>query len=174
MGSASRLTDFVLGGWQVNGIFSWMSGLTFTPSYRDCNSDRDTGWCRPDLVGDYSVNSPDQFGWFATTGTNNPLTTNGQTIGPWRRPQKGQFGSVGRNRLVGPNFSQLDTSFFKTFQVTERVNAQFRAEIFNLPNHTNLGQPNPCVDCPGIAGRIFATFPQYLPRQAQLALRFEF
>ena len=174
LGSASRFTDFVLGGWQVNGIFSWMSGLTFTPSYRDCNADRDTGWCRPDLVGDYSVDSPGQYGWFAITGTNNPLTTNGQTIGPWRRPQKGQFGSVGRNRLVGPNFSQLDTSFFKTFQVTERVNAQFRAEIFNLPNHTNLGQPNPCVDCPGVAGRIFATFPQYLPRQAQLALRVEF
>jgi len=174
MSSASRLTDALFGGWQINGLFSWESGLTFTPTYRDCNADRDTGWCRPDLVGDYSVSSPDQYGWFATTGTNNPLTANGQTIGPWRRPQKGQFGSVGRNRLQGPNFSQLDTSFFKTFQVTERVNAQFRAEIFNLPNHTNLGQPNPCVDCPGIAGRIFNTFPQYLPRQAQLALRFEF
>jgi hypothetical protein len=30
------------------------------------------------------------------------------------------------------------------------------------------------VDCPGVAGRIFATFQQYLPRQAQLAIRFEF
>jgi hypothetical protein len=151
-----------------------MSGLTLTPSYRDCNSDRDTGWCRPDLVGNYQVSSPDQYGWFATTGTNSPLTANGQVIGAWGRPQKGQFGSVGRNRITGPNFSQLDTSFFKTFQVTEKLNAQFRAEVFNLPNHTNLGQPNTCVDCPGVAGRIFATFQQYLPRQAQLALRFEF
>ena len=174
LSGASRLTDAVLGGWQINGLFSWMSGLTFTPSYRDCNADRDTGWCRPDLIGNPSVSSPDQYGWFATTGTNSPLTANGQIIGAWGRPQKGQFGSVGRNRLVGPNFSQLDTSFFKTFQLTERISTQFRAEVFNIPNHTNLGQPNGCVDCPGVAGRIFGTFQQYLPRQAQLALRFEF
>jgi hypothetical protein len=65
-------------------------------------------------------------------------------------------------------------SFFKTFAVTERVRVQFRAESFNFTNHTNLGQPNTCVDCPGVAGRIFAAIGNYVPRQWQMATRVEF
>jgi hypothetical protein len=37
-------------------------------------------------------------------------------------------------------------SFFKTFPVTERCRIQFRAESFNFANHTNLANPNSCVD----------------------------
>ena len=53
-----------------------MAGQPFAPSYRDCNADRDTGWCRPDLIGNYHVSDPSQFGWFATTSV--PLPPNGQ------------------------------------------------------------------------------------------------
>ena len=86
MSGGPKAMDLLLGGWQLNGTWSYMAGQPFTPSYRDCNSDRDTGWCRPDLVGDYSVSNPDQFGWFKTTSV--PLTANGQTDGPWQRPQR--------------------------------------------------------------------------------------
>jgi hypothetical protein len=172
LGNAGRAADFVIGGWQLNGTYSWMAGQPFTPSYRDCNADRDTGWCRPDLVGDYKVSNPDQFGWFATSPT--PLTANGQTGGPWQRPQRARFGTVGRNRITGPAFSQWDMSFFKNFTIKEGFTAQFRAEAFNLANHTNLANPNACVDCPGVAGRIFGAFANYIPRQWQLALKLQF
>jgi hypothetical protein len=172
MSNASRPLDMLLGGWQVNGTYSWMSGQPFTPSYRDCNSDRDTGWCRPNLVGNPFLENPCQFGWFVTTDT--PLTANGQTNGPWQRPERGQFGTVGRNFIYGPSFSQMDMSFFKTFTVTERLRVQFRAESFNFLNHTNLANPNACVDCPGTAGRIFGAFANYVPRQWQMALKVEF
>jgi hypothetical protein len=76
--------------------------------------------------------------------------------------------------LSGPHFSQLDLSFFKTIAVTERVRFQIRAESFNFTNHTNLGQPNGCVDCPGVAGRIFSAIQNYVPRQWQMAGRVEF
>ncbi len=102
------------------------------------------------------------------------LTANGQVAGPWQRPQKGVQGNVGRNALWGPHFGQLDMSFFKTFSVTERVKVQYRAEAFNFTNHTNLGQPNGCVDCPGVAGRIFNGIGNYVPRQWQMALRAQF
>ncbi len=170
--SVARPVDFVLGGWQLNGTFTTASGLPFTPSYQACNSDRDTGWCRPDVVGNVKANDPSQFGWFATT--DQLLTSNGQVNGPWQRPQKGVMGNIGRNALWGPRFTQLDMSFFKTFPVTERVRVQFRAESFNFLNHTNLGQPNGCVDCPGVAGRIFNGIGNYVPRQWQMALRAEF
>ena len=60
------------------------------------------------------------------------------------------------------------------FALTERVKMQIRAESFNFANHTNLGQPNTCVDCPGVAGRIFNTIANYVPRQWQMAARFAF
>jgi hypothetical protein len=68
----------------------------------------------------------------------------------------------------------LDMSFFKNFNATERLMIQFRAESFNLLNHTNLANPNGCVDCPGVAGRIFGAFANYVPRQWQLALKVQF
>lgn len=172
LSGAPRAIDLIAGGWQINSLLSWQSGLPFTPSYRDCNADRDTGWCRPDLVGDAAVNNQGQFGWFKTTSV--PLTANGQTDGPWRRPQRGAFGSVGRNRLFGPNFSQWDVSFFKNFPITERLRMQFRAESYNFANKVNLTNPNPCVDCPGVAGRIFSTYQLAIPRQWQFAMRLEF
>lgn len=170
--NASRALDLLLGGWQANGTWSYMAGQPLTPSYRDCNSDRDTGWCRPDVVGDFSVSNPSQFGWFKTTSA--PLTANGQVDGPWQRPQRAKFGTVGRNTIVGPAFGQLDMSFFKTFRIAERQTMQFRAEAFNFTNHTNLANPNSCVDCPGVAGRIFGAFAGYVPRQWQMALKYAF
>jgi len=172
MGDVPRALDFLLGGWQLNGTSSYMSGQPFTPSYRDCNADRDTGWCRPDLIGDPKVSNPDQFGWFKTAAT--PLVANGQTDGPWQRPQRARFGTVGRNEIVGPSFGQLDMSFFKTFRINERHSLQFRAESFNFTNHVNLANPNNCVDCPGVAGRIFGAFANYVPRQWQMALKYAF
>ena len=172
LGNASKLVDALVGGWQTNGSWSWMAGQPFTPSYRDCNADRDTGWCRPDSVGSFEIDNPSQFGWFKTASA--PLTANGQVDGPWQRPQRGKFGTIGRNAIVGPSFGQLDMSFFKAFRVTEKQTIQFRAEAFNFTNHTNLANPNACVDCPGQAGRIFGTFAGYIPRQWQMALRYSF
>jgi outer membrane receptor protein involved in Fe transport len=172
LGGASGFVEHLLGGWRFNGTFSWQSGLPFTPSYRDCGGDRDTGWCRPDLVGDFNHPDPSQFGWFLTADT--PLIANGQVSGPWQRPQRGAFGSVGRNRLIGPDFQQWDMSFSKAFQINERLEAQLRAESFNFANRTNLANPNGCVDCPGVAGRIFGTFQGYVPRQWQMALKLLF
>ena len=106
--------------------------------------------------------------------TSAPLTSNLQTDGAWQRPARGTFGTVGRNEIFGPSFQQLDMSFFKSFAITEKHNIQFRAEIYNFTNQVNLANPNSCVDCPGVAGRIFGAFAAYVPRQAQLGLRYSF
>jgi outer membrane receptor protein involved in Fe transport len=179
LSSAGKAVDAVLGGWQISTIYSLQSGLPFTPSYRDCNADRDTGWCRPNLVGDWKATNPDRNQWFVTTplaanGQVTPLTANGQVLGPWGRPQRGSFGSVGRNRLLGPKFQQFDASLSKTFSITERFKAQFRAEMFNVPNRVNLANPNACVDCPGTAGRITNIFQLATMRQMQFGLRLSY
>jgi TonB dependent receptor len=172
LSNAPKFVDYIVGGWQVNSVSTWMTGMPFTPSYQNCGADEDTGWCRPNIVGDWRASNPSQFGWFTTAST--LLTTNGQISGPWQRPQAGSWGNLGRNPLRGPRFSQIDFSAFKEFHINERAKVQLRGEVFNLFNHTNLGQPTASVDAPGTAGRIFATASQYLPRMAQLALRVQF
>ena len=172
LNGANKAANFIVGGWQMNTIYQWQSGLPFTPTYRDCNADRDTGWCRPDLVGDWRPENPSRDAWFKITSA--PLTVNGQTDGPWGRPARGVFGNVGRNRLLGPSFSQWDLSFFKSFAITERFKAQFRAESYNFANHMNLANPNTCVDCPGSAAKITGLYRLATPRQWQFGLRLEF
>lgn len=184
---APKAVDAILGGWQVNTVWQLQSGLPFTPSYRDCNAERDTGWCRPDLVGDWRLDNPTRDAWFRTAAAplqNGPspnpsdptviFRPPGPADGPWRRPATGTFGNIGRNRLEGPGFSNWDMSFFKNFQITERLKGQFRAESFNFANHINFANPNTCVDCPGSAGRITAMLRSATPRQWQFALRFEY
>ena len=56
-------------------------------------------------------------------------------------PCLGCVGNLGRNTFVGPSFVSWETSVFKNFKITERVNLQFRAEAFNVLNHTNFQLP---------------------------------
>ena len=168
-----RALNYVAGGWQLNAVHSWATGLPFTPGYTNCTSDEDVaGECRANVLGSTQVSNPGQTGWYAVCST--LLTANGQTCGPWQRPQKGTIGNIGRDALYGPHFWQLDFSAFKEIPIKERVKLQFRAEAFNFLNHTNLGQPNTTVDAPNTAGKIFATAATYIPRLWQMGLRLQF
>ncbi len=124
----------LLGGWSINSATTIQSGLPFTPTYRDCGEDRDTGPCRPDLVGDVEILGG-QERYFDVT----PI---GEAGSPYARPAVGTFGNIGRNTLRGPGYWRTDASLFKEFAVTEGTRVQFRAEVFNLFNHVNLGQPD--------------------------------
>jgi outer membrane receptor protein involved in Fe transport len=172
LNNASRPVDFLLGGWQLSGTWVYESGLPFTASYKNCNSDRDTGPCRPNQVGNAGVSNPSAQGWFATTG-GVALAANGDTIGPWQRPQKGIFGNAPRNALHGPHLFNADASLMKSFAITEKWKAQFRAEAYNVFNHVNLGQPDSSVDN-GTGGKIFALASLSQMRKWQLALRLDF
>jgi len=149
-----------------------MSGLPFSPSYQACGSDRDTGPCRPNLVGSVSTGLT-RNQWFTVSPTIG--LANGQTAGPWQRPQVATFGTAGRNSLIGPRFFDTDFGVTKKIPITEKLNVQFRADAFNVFNHVNLANPNACVDCNASTdGQITAIAPGSLMRQFQFALRVEF
>jgi hypothetical protein len=186
LNGASRAVDYVVGGWQLSGVWLWESGYPFTPSYLDCGKDEDTGPCRANLVGSASVSNPGIKEWFAiaTPGTsgNGCLTTttptaelnaNGCTRGPWSRPAAGTFGDVARDSFFGPHFFNMDASLVKAFRITEKVNAQFRAELYNAFNHVNLGQPNAVVDSP-TAGQITSVQGLSQMRRWQFGVRLAF
>ena len=175
-GSVSPITDRIVGGWSLTGTMTWESGLPFSPSYSSCGADRDTGPCRPNLVGSVHVTGS-RNGYFITTGGAplEPNGTPGDTIGPWQRPAFGTFGSAGRNSLRGPAFSQADVSVAKNVVVKENTTLQFRTDIFNLFNKVNLDNPISCVDCQ-TGGLIFSTAfgGAALQRQLMFSLRLAF
>ena len=43
--------------------------------------------------------------------------------------------------IRGPGVIQIDMSLIRNFKITERVRTEFRTEVFNIINHTNLGNP---------------------------------
>jgi hypothetical protein len=53
-------------------------------------------------------------------------------------PEPGQFGTMGRNVVRGPDFVNLDFSVIKTFTLRERLNMELRGEFFNILNHPNF------------------------------------
>jgi hypothetical protein len=57
-------------------------------------------------------------------------------------PAVGTYGTLARNFLYGPGYSAVDFSVLKNTKITERVNAQFRMEFFNLFNRKNLAPPS--------------------------------
>jgi hypothetical protein len=96
---------------------------------------------RPSVASPNFNPSHDQWatGWgsgFKFTGSA-PTSANGFFI----RPCLACDGDMGRNSFVGPAFVSWDTSLFKKIKITERVNAEFRAESFNILNHTNFQLP---------------------------------
>jgi hypothetical protein len=60
-------------------------------------------------------------------------------------PAPGTFGNLGRGTFTGPGLANLDLSLAKSLAIAERTRLQFRAEVFNLLNHTNFGTPNATV-----------------------------
>jgi hypothetical protein len=177
LGNIGRGADLLLGGWQWNATMVIGSGLPFSPSYNECNSDRDTGPCRPDLTGSFhmgsgSFNNQTQHVIYFTPV--DPLTTNGASSGPFTRPDVGTFGNIRRNQFTGPGEFLSDMSIFKNFTITERVNAQFQAEFFNVFNHPVYGNPNSCIDCSGTGGVISSLEANSQMRQFQVGFRVTF
>ena len=171
LGNSSRLVDLAVGGWRISSNTVWMSAQGFNTSYNECSSDNDVGSCHPDRIGATGVSNRSRANWYAVAS---PLLNNGDTSGPWRRPQIGTFGNDVRNSLPGPRWKQTDASFLKAFSVVpERLNAQFRVDAFNLFNHVNAGNPGGCVDCNN-AGVIQSQAPNAAMRNLEFGVRFEF
>ena len=86
------------------------------------------------------------------------------------QPQGLTFGDSGRNSLNKPYRTNFDMSLYKLFRPTESVQLQFRAEAFNIFNHTQWNGVNGYV---GTQGFLYPTG-AHMPRVLQFALRITF
>lgn len=176
-GNAGDAANYLVGGWSLNTITTWASGLPFSPTYAgtECTADRDTGPCRPNLVGAVEITG-DRNNYFTTT--DGVSLKNGETIGPWQRPAVGTFGMAGFDSLRGPSFFDTDLVLQKNVVFGERYAVQFRTDFLNVFNKVNLGNPSGCVDCNVMGAQTGAVITTLAPnasqRQIEFALRFQF
>ncbi len=160
-----------LGGWQLNGIVTAMTGTPFTVfDSRDVSEQGGapeiTGFSanRPDLVAGQNPNS----GSHSAKAWLNPNAFARITPDPNSPVQ--QFGTAGRNIGEGPGYANWDFSVFKNIPIAESKQFQFRAELFNVLNHTNYRLPDSDISSPTF-NEIQAAQPA---REIQLALKFLF
>jgi hypothetical protein len=196
---------WTLGGWQLGGVFEVSSGVPFTPGIGgdalgaksvDPSIDLPDLASAPGCPSAVNPGNPNHYiktQCFAVPTAPNETFFNANCdpappIGPNGTPQQlppGDLrcfnlrGNLGRNTLIGPGLVNLDFSLLKNNhikRISDTFNVQFRAEFFNIVNHTNFAPPldnrnvfdskgNPI----GNAGLITST--QTPSRQIQFALK---
>jgi hypothetical protein len=135
LGSASTFLRTALGGWSLSSIVNAQSGFPFSPQLGynptgngDTRNPVRPSW-NPDFHGTLYPHTPTQY-----------FNPNAFT-----QPATGTYGDVSRDALTGPSLTDVDLSALKDTRLTERLRLQFRAEFFNIFNHTNFLTPNPVV-----------------------------
>jgi len=180
-GNASGFLNGVIGNWQVAGIVSASSGNWFTVSDTvqnnsgvDCGGTVAFNCSRPNIVPGQNPN-----------GTPCPVTgvahTFFNTCAFASDLVSGTFGNEGRNVVRGPGYQTWDMTLLKAIPLKEQMRFEFRADFFNIWNHTN-----PLTGPFGAAGQVAPVaiefgqgqFGQFQaakdPRFIQFALKFYF
>jgi hypothetical protein len=142
LSNANRGVDAILGGWQYSGFLTIRSGLRFDV-YSSVSLLNNGQSNRPNRICSGTVPNPNVNMWFDTSCFVDDLTVD-------------SYGNAGINPLHTDGLQQLDSSLFKNFKFTERLNLQLRVDAFNTFNHPNFSQPDNTVGDP-TEGQIFST-----------------
>jgi len=147
LSGAGRAVDFLLGGWQWQGINTLQSGVPYSVGISVDRANTGVGGQRPDAVG--KPVEPHKTGcWFYTSA--NPTC---QALMPnqpdaFVLPTQFTYGNAGRNTMRGDGLMQFDMSLIKTFRISESKDVNFRAQVFNLTNSVSFSNPNGTINLP--------------------------
>jgi hypothetical protein len=130
-----NFAEAILRGWSANTVFFARTAPAFTVAAEEQMSTtlfRVTFSRRANIV-------PGQSPWL-----DDPLAPGGKRLNPsafsFPRTDQAQ-GTLARNSVRGFGAWQADVGLHRNFSITEQLNIQFRAEVFNLFNHPNFGNP---------------------------------
>jgi hypothetical protein len=122
----------VLGGWEVSGITSFISGSSISLSQardpwdpNDLNVGIGLGATRPDQIAPVHM-SKNVGEWFSTSSFAHAID---------------HFGTESSGNILGPGYNNWDLAAIKNFKIVERVTFQLRGEFFNAFNHESFGSP---------------------------------
>jgi hypothetical protein len=165
------LSHTLLGGWQYAGLMSVQTGTPFSVVFSGFGDNAGVGngqgpGIYADLVGDPHSTPP------ASTGGSGPLLYNPKAFAA---PRGLTFGNAGRNILHNPRITNFDMSLLKQFKFTESTGLEFRAEAFNVFNHTEFYINGPAGDNHDIgSGNFLHPKAAHRARTVQFGLKFLF
>lgn len=148
------------GGFQLTTIVDLSAGVPLAITQSTTNG-LGVGSARPDKIGD------------PTTGRSTLSSGARQWVNPAAyQVADGHFGNspIRDAHLRGPAFTDFDLGLYRSFPIYERLALQFRAQAFNVPNHTRLGFPTSDVASASF-GQITSS---YDPRVIQLSMHLQF
>jgi hypothetical protein len=161
----------LVSGWSVNSVVTLQGGFPFTPQlgYNPSRNGDTKNPVRPfknpNFAGPVVTGKPSE--WFnpdaflyEASGTLTGVNNNG-----------GFYGNVGRDAYEGPGLATWDFSVVKQTPITEKLNLQFRAEIFNLLDRANFNTPNLIVALltpPAAMSTTASTIPEVNPVGGQI------
>lgn len=152
----NRLTNALLGNWQIAPLFSAHSGFWLSPVTGVDNSLTGVGSDRPNLIGNPYIKNTATRAWINPAAfVPNPL---------------GTFGNAGADSLVGPGYFDIDTDVSRFFNIRESQRLELRFEFFNALNNVNFNNPDNNLHSP-IFGTILSAGD---PRILQFALKYYF
>jgi hypothetical protein len=165
-----RPARWVLNGWQLSGITSFVSGAPLAIGYSFVNA--------TDITGTASQGA-------RVVLTGNPVLPKGDrtfsrnfNTEVVKAPAVGTLGNAGRYNLRGPGINNWDISLLKNIPVGERVKLQFRSEFYNAFNHTQFNGLDVAARFDAQGRQVNARFGEFTgaltPRIIQLAIRASF
>lgn len=149
---ARALSRIALSGWVFNGMTNFRTGLALDPGLSVKNQGLAV---RPNLIAPVTYTKT-RANWFST--------------GSFAAPALGYFGNAGTGTIRGPGLLDFDMALYKDFSLTERHKVQFRAEAFNIFNHTNFNAVTTAYGS-GTFGQATSALD---PRIMELSLRYQF
>ena len=177
LGNASPILNTMLGGWQLSGIGQARGGLPMNITTTRSSSA---------TVSPYGINASLR----PNLVPGQPLYLSGNTVTGGRlwlnpaafaMPANLTWGNLPRNAVRAPGLWQIDSSMQKRFPINERMGLSFRADVFNLLNRAQIGNPSAKWTAPtgttfGQITSPFTTNPvgTGTQRQMQFSLRFEY
>jgi hypothetical protein len=131
------LGNKILGGWEVNPLFTLQSGLPFSVSASASSLNvPGSSQMANQVKSSVAIYGGSRTKPYFDTSAFAPVTT-------------ANFGNAGFNSLVGPGIVDLDVGLFRDFPVSDRVKFQFRAEAYNATNTPHWSNPASNVSAAG-------------------------
>ena len=160
----------VLKGWMVNATGFWSTGIPSTVTNGTAVS-RISGLSSdlPDMIASPVASHPTVQQWF--------------NIAAFKKQTSGTLGNERYSQVFGPHSREIDLALSKSFDLTELLKLQFRAESYNLTNTPSFDLPTSTItgyNASGVAtsaggfGAVTSTNPFMHPRQNQFVMKLLF
>jgi Carboxypeptidase regulatory-like domain/TonB-dependent Receptor Plug Domain len=146
LGNSNHFARAVLGGWQVSGVTSFISGSPYGPGFNVSS-----GGGNQNITGSYTEGARLRLLCNPMTGSSDPY----RRLNPscFALPLVGSIGlESGVNYLTGPGTNNWDLSLQKEFRIKERMTVQLRGDAFNVWNHTQFSGVNSSLTAPNLTG----------------------